>query len=40
MDLNNLSVIDIVKGIKSRRFSCVDITKHYLSNIENYYKKN
>ena len=40
MDLKNLSVIDIRDLIKSRKISCVEITKYYLDNIEKYKEKN
>ncbi|MGN0961842.1 MAG: Asp-tRNA(Asn)/Glu-tRNA(Gln) amidotransferase subunit GatA [Christensenellales bacterium] len=40
MELNNLSVLQIVELIKSRQITCVELTKHYLNNIEKYKDKN
>ena len=40
MDLKNLSVIQLVELIKSRKISCVEITQYYLENIQKYKDKN
>lgn len=40
MDFKFLSVLDIVDGIKTKKFSCVELTKYYLSQIEKYKDKN
>ena len=33
-------MLDIVDGIKTKKFSCVELTKYYLSQIEKYKDKN
>jgi len=35
-----LSVMDIVDGIKTHRFTCLELVEHYLANIEKYKGKN
>lgn len=40
MDLNNLSVMNIVELIKSGKISCVELTQHYINNIEKFKDKN
>lgn len=40
MDLGYLSVEKIVELIRSREVSCVELTKHYLRNIDKYKDKN
>ena len=40
MSFKKLSVIEIVDGIKNKRFKCEDITLYYLNNIIKYKKKN
>ena len=40
MDMQNLSVLQIVDAIKSGRISCVELTKYYLAQIEKYKNKN
>lgn len=40
MKLDNLSIKEIVQLISSREVSCVELTKHYLKNIDKYKDKN
>ena len=40
MELNNLTVLDIVNLIKSKQIKISEIVKHYLDNIEKYKDKN
>lgn len=40
MKLNNLSVLEIVELVKSRKISCVELTRYYLNQIEKYKDKN
>lgn len=40
MELDNLSVIEIVNLIKSKKITCLELTQHYLQNIEKYKDKN
>lgn len=40
MFAKNMSVIDIVKGIREKLFSCQDLTLYYINNIKKYKDKN
>ena len=40
MELSNLTVLDIVEGIKTKSFKAVDLVQHYFSNIEKHKDKN
>lgn len=40
MELNNLTVLDIVKLIKTKQIKVSEIVKHYLDNIQKYKDKN
>ena len=40
MNFKNLTVLEIVDGIKSKKFSCHDMTLYYLNNIIKYKNKN
>ena len=40
MRLENLSVLEIVDLIKSKKISCLELTEYYLRQIEKYKDKN
>ena len=40
MDLNNITTLDLITLIREKKVSCVEVTKHYLDNIEKYKEKN
>ena len=40
MKLNNLTTLEIVNGIKNKKFKCVDIVNYYLEQIKKFWDKN